>query len=279
MSPFRDGRSRAGEARPGRSLLGRRSLPGRVRLPDGREPGGGERPSGTSNRYLSLLLGLGAGVLVTLSLPPFGWWPLAWLGLGVVAARLPGLDWKGRLLLGIGFGLGDYLPGLFWVHQFSIPGYIAVVVVSALYALAPILATPTSRRRCIAFALPCGFVVSDWARDRFPLGGLPLGGLDLGQAAGPLRPVLRLGGGLALTGVTVLAGVALAALAALVYRGWNRRSVTASMAAATAGLVAATVALPLAGAWSPSGAGGHLPPMQVALVQGGGPRGTRAIHT
>ncbi|HET9076581.1 MAG TPA: apolipoprotein N-acyltransferase [Acidimicrobiales bacterium] len=229
--------------------------------------------------YRCLLAGLGGGVLVALSLPPFGWWPLAWLGLAVVAARLPGRGWRRRTLLGTGFGLGAYLPGLFWVHEFSIPGYVAVVIVSTLYAVAAIVATPTARRRYIALALPCAFVVSDWARDRFPLGGLPLGGLNLGQAAGPLRPVLRLGGGLALTGTTVLAGVAVAALAGLIRRGWNHRSVSASAAAVTAGVVAATVALPVVGALSPSGAGGHLPPMRIALVQGGGPRGTRAINT
>lgn len=233
-----------------------------------------------SRWYFRLLAGLAAGLLVALSLPPFGWWPLAWIGLAVVAWVLPGQNWKGRLITGAGFGVGSYVVGLFWVHEFSIPGYIAVVVISSLYAMAALLLIPTGRFRYIAAAMPAAFVLSDWARDRFPLGGLPLGGLSLGQAAGPLRPVLRLGGGLVLTGTTVLAGVALAALAILALGVWRRRGAVARvLAAGAAGLVACTVALPLIGAVSPSGAGGHLPALRVALVQGGGPRGTRAINT
>jgi apolipoprotein N-acyltransferase len=45
------------------------------------------------------------------------------------------------------------------------------------------------------------------------------------------------------------------------------------------GLAGLAVAVPVAGALSPSGAGGSLPAVRVALVQGGGPRGTRAIDT
>ncbi len=246
-----------------------------------------------------------AGLLVALSLPPFGWWPLAWVGLGLLAAALPGRNWRGRLLVGATFGLADYLPGLYWVHEFSIPGYIAVVIVSALYAVAAVGLTPSRNMRYVAVALPCLFTMSDWARDRFPLGGLPLGGLSLGQAAGPLRPTLRLGGSLALTGVTVLAGVSLASVALWSRRVWAARRSDAGAASepagiatarsrsrlraagrdhrmaaiGAAGIVALTIAVPVAGELSPSGAGGRLPPLRVALVQGGGPRGTRAIHT
>ncbi len=229
--------------------------------------------------YTTLLVGLAAGFLIALSLPPFGFWPLAWIGLGGLVAALPGRPWRSRLILGAGLGLGIYVPGLYWVHEFSIPGYIALIVISGLYATAAVALTPTGRFRYTAVAFPCLFVISDWARDHFPLGGFPLGGVPLGQAAGPLRPVLRLGGSLALTGLTVVVGVAVAALARLAYRLWTRRPVTRLVGVATAGLVAASALLPLAGALSPSGAGGHLPPLTVALVQGGGPRGTRAIHT
>ncbi len=232
-----------------------------------------------SRWYSTLLVGLSAGFLVALSLPPFGFWPLGWLGLAVVAASLPGRPWRSRTILGTGFGLGVYVPGLYWVHEFSIPGYVALIIVSGLYAVAAVALTPAGRFRYVAVGLPCLFVVSEWARDRFPLGGFPLGGVPLGQAAGPLRPVLRLGGSLGLTGVTVLAGVAVAAVARAGYRFWRRPRPAPAVVVATAGLVAASALLPLAGALSPSGAGGHLPPLRVALVQGGGPRGTRAIHT
>jgi apolipoprotein N-acyltransferase len=157
-----------------------------------------------------LLAGSTAGVLVALSIPPFGWWPLAWLGLALLAAVLPGCGWRVRLAVGAGFGVADYVIGLMWVQEFSGPGYAAVVVLGAIYAVLAVLLVPSRRRRWIALGLPCLFVLADWARDRFPVGGLPLGGLALGQVAGPLAPVLRLGGSLALVGETVLVGVVLA---------------------------------------------------------------------
>lgn len=233
-----------------------------------------------------LLAGGAAGGLVALSVPPFGFWPLAWLGLAGLAYSLPGTGRRTRLAIGAGFGVVDYLIGLLWVQEFSVYGYLALVVISALYAAAAVVLVPAGRPVGVAVGLPCTFVLADWARDRFPLGGLPLGGLSLGQAAGPLAPVLRLGGSLALTGETVLVGVLFAALAgkARQRRRGPAPSDVPAQRARTAGLLilavaAVAVALPLAGYLSPSGAGGHLAPLRVALVQGGGPRGTRAIST
>jgi apolipoprotein N-acyltransferase len=252
----------------------------------------------------SWLTGLGAGalggVLVALSLPPFGWWPLAWIGMAVVAIALVDRPWRGRLAVGAGFGLADYVIGLLWVQEFSVPGYIAVVIVSALYAVAVAVMVPGGRRRWIAIGLPCAFVLADWARDRFPLGGLPLAGVALGQASGPLVPVARLGGSLGLVGETVLVGVALAELVRLGWAAWVRRRQTAPSGrtapatartgpAGLAGLgrparlallpAVLAVAVPLVALASPTGAGGHLAPIRVGLVQGGGPRGTRAVNT
>ena len=226
---------------------------------------------------------------MALSLPPFGWWPLAWIGLAIVAGCLPGRPWRARLALGAGFGLVDYVVGLLWVQEFSVPGYVALVVISGLFAVAAILLVPTSGRLRVAVALPCTFVMADWARDRFPLDGFPLAGLALGQASGPLAPVLRLGGGLALVAATVAVGVALAELARLALRTATRLRTAGpdrprpdpirTGLALPAVALAVAVVLPLAGALSPSGAGGHLAPLRIGLVQGGGPRGTRAVAT
>ena len=216
-----------------------------------------------------------AGILVALSIPPFGWWPLAWVGIAVLAAALPGCTWKARLALGAAFGLTDFLIGLLWVQEFSAPGYLAVVVISTIYSMLALLLVP-AERRYVALGLPCMLVLADAARDRFPLGGLPLGSMSLGQAAGPLAPSLRLGGSLLLTGVTALAGVALwLTVDWLVAVRW--RAVLVPVA--PGGAIALAVLLPVAGLLSPSGAGGHASPLRIALVQGGGARGTRAIRT
>jgi apolipoprotein N-acyltransferase len=220
-----------------------------------------------------VIAGVVGGLLVALSLPPFGWWPLAWIGLGVVVLVLPGESWRGRLLIGAGFGLGQYIVGLWWVQEFSIPGYIAVVIVSSLYAMLALVLVPSGPRWAVSLAYPCLLALADWARDRFPLGGLPLGGVSLGQATGPLAPALRLGGSVLLTAEVALVGIALAEMARFALEGRARKGSGLAL------LVAAAVAIPLAGGFSPSGAGGHLPAVRVALVQGGGPRGTRAVNT
>ena len=232
----------------------------------------------------AFLLGATCGVLIALSVPPFGWWPLGWLGFAGIAWMLPGTRWNARLALGLGAGLGQYVIGLWWVQEFSIPGCVTLMIVSALFVAAAVLVTPSASRASVAAGLPVAMLLSDWLRARFPLGGFPLGGASLGQAVSPLIPVVRIGGSLLLTGETVLAGVVIAEVArAVVARrrfpgGAAGRAGPAGLGVVTAATLIA-VAVPIAGFLSPSGAGGHLPALRVALVQGGGPRGTRAIHT
>jgi apolipoprotein N-acyltransferase len=231
-------------------------------------------------------------VLIGLSIPPFGWWPLAWFGFAGLALLLPGRPAGTRALLGAGAGVGQYVLGLWWVLEFSIPGWIALVVVSTLYLIAALVAVPAGNRRWLAVALPAAMVATGWLRDRFPLHGFPLGGMVLGQAASPLAPTLRLGGSLLLTGLAALAGVAIAEIVQSVRAwrtarspwsaNWTRRSTAANArkeVVVAGGLVALLVATVAAAYLSPSGAGGRLAPLKVALVQGGGQRGTRAIHS
>ncbi len=233
-------------------------------------------------------VGLACGGLVGLSIPPFGWWPLGWLGFAVLAVALPGRPVRARVALGAGLGVGQFVIGLWWVQQFSIPGYLALVVAGAFYFALAVALVPSDRRQCVAIALPATMILAEWVRDRYPLGGFPLGAASLGQAAGPLAPSVRLGGSLLLMGVMVLAGVAGAELwwAA---RGWLAvrspwRGVAARREAALSTFAAlmvllVTIGIPLVAALSPSGAGGRSAPIRVALVQGGGSRGTRAIDS
>lgn len=252
----------------------------------------------------SFLQGVVCGVLVALSVPPFGWWPLAWLGFAGIAFLLRGRTWGRRVALGFGAGLGQYVIGLLWVSEFSIPGCVVLMIVSALFMAAALLVVPSVSRASVAAGLPAAILLADWARDRFPLNGFPLGGASLGQTLSPLIPVVRLGGSLLLSAETALAGVVLAellriALAAsptrlrpISLRPMSLRAFSLSRARGTiqeplrrgafatlAASAAVAIVLPLAGFLSPSGAGGHLRALRVALVQGGGPRGTRAIDT
>jgi apolipoprotein N-acyltransferase len=203
-------------------------------------------------------------MLIALSVPPAGWWPLGIAGVALLGWLLGetgvGLGWRRRALLGFLTGLGLYGVTIFWFAEFNAIGAVLSMMVEAGFlALAAVL-TPPGKSRSLGFV--GALVLSDWLRTYIPFGGVPLGGIPLGQAAGPLGPVARVGGQLLVTGVV--------AVAALIFiestkRWW--RIVTAA---------AVVVALVIAGRVSPSGTA--VGTMRVAAVQGGGKRGRRAIH-
>ncbi|HUY61349.1 MAG TPA: hypothetical protein VMW49_05685, partial [Candidatus Dormibacteraeota bacterium] len=117
--------------------------------------------------------GLSCGILVALSVPPFGFWPLAWLGFAGLALLARGARPGARALAGAGAGLGQYGIGLWWVQEFSGYGCAVLIVLSTLYVAGALLAIPG--RRWGIFVLPAAFVLDDWARYHFPLQGFPLG--------------------------------------------------------------------------------------------------------
>ncbi len=137
------------------------------------------------------------------------------------------------------------------------PGYPVATAVYAGYLAVAAAVAPGGRWRWLG--LPAAITLVEAVRFRFPFGGVPLASLAIGQAAGPLAPLARIGGVLLLTLVTVSVGVALSALTA-------RRWVPAG--AVAVGLVAVILAAALA----PQGH--QIGTVRIALVQGGGPQGT-----
>ena len=65
------------------------------------------------------VLSLAAGVLLALSLPPWGWWPLGIAGAGLLYWRLAGQPVWRRLWCGWLAGLGCYVIGLAWARAFN----------------------------------------------------------------------------------------------------------------------------------------------------------------
>jgi apolipoprotein N-acyltransferase len=205
-----------------------------------------------------------AGGLVALSVPPWGFWPLAFVGIGVLAWRLLGIERaRARALVGLAFGLGLFAPTLFWISEFHAVGYVLLLLLeSSFFAGAFALLPRAPMPRVVA--LPGAYVLAELVRGAVPFGGLPMGGLPLGQASGPLAPVARLGGELLLTGVAVAVGCALVAAAR---RQWR----------AAAPLIGIPIVLAAGGLVAPAG---HAVARQdVTIVQGGGPRGYHAVDT
>ena len=215
------------------------------------------------DRLLLLAAALATGLALAAALPPWGWWPLAFVGLvaldRLIADRSRGSRWRRGALV----GLGLYVPSLAWLLDMTMPGYvIAVLAYTALFGGAMAVVPAASPARWVA--LPGAIALAELLRWSWPFGGVPLSSLAVGQVSGPLAPVLRLGGALLLVEVTVIAGVAIAALL-------SRRWLAGGLAA---GVV---VAVTVAGALAPDGR--QVGTLDVAVVQGGGPQGTRASDT
>jgi len=208
------------------------------------------------------LASIGAGVLLCLSLPPFGWWPLAFVGLVVVDRLVADQPWRTRWRRGWLVAMGCFVPGLSWMTALTAPGtVIACVAYSAMLATG-IAAAPPGRGRWLA--LPGAWALAELVRWSWPFGGVPLANLAIGQVAGPLAPILRIGGPLLLLVATVALGMGAAALAR---RAWGP-------GLALVGLVAGLVVISTV---APAGHG--VGTATVAAVQGGGKQGTRQSET
>jgi apolipoprotein N-acyltransferase len=216
------------------------------------------------------LVAIVAGLLVAFSLPPWGWWPLAYVGVALFATCKP-TSKRARFIFGTLFALAWLAPGMGWMWFLTAPGYvIAALLFSALHGIAAIITgafTDQSKHRAIVG--PLAHTLAEALRFSFPFGGVPLATLAISQSASPIAPVVRIGGPLLLTYLVLQIGFLLARLRDT---EMPRRSVHAALIAVV------VVVLSIAGSIAPHGhdIGRSL---SVAAVQGGGPQGTLAINT
>src|SRR3954465_928835 len=76
---------------------------------------------------------VGAGALVALSLPPWGWWPLAFVGIAVLDHLVTGRGARTRFVRTWLFGVAWFGPGMAWMWYLSAPGYVVAVIAYAGY--------------------------------------------------------------------------------------------------------------------------------------------------
>ena len=237
-----------------------------VRVPSARFRGGTIRGAPQAGRYMRSpragLAAAGAGLLVGLSLPPWGVWPLAFAGLVALDSLLADQPARVRFTRGFLFGLGWLGPGMAWMVFLTVPGYPVAVGTYSAYIGAACVAAGPGRWRWLG--LPAAIMIAETVRFAFPFGGVPLASLAISQAAGPFLIVARLGGAILLGGVTVAVAMAIRAV-------WTREWRASGVIVAVLAVVIAYAAL--APARSAAGT------MRVALVQGGGPQGTHAGDT
>ena len=193
-------------------------------------------------------------------MPPWGWWPLAFLGFALFLALIDTPSRRSRFRRGWLVGMAWLVPSTFWMVDFSLPGYFVAGLLLSAYVGVAALAVPAGHpARYLAF--PAAIALAEFVRTTVPFGGVPLSTVAMSQAGSPLALVSRLGGGVILTLATVSVGVA---LERLVRTRWK---VSAGAVAGVALLVGLATLAPR---------GHDVGPLDVALVQGGGPQRTRA---
>ncbi len=201
-----------------------------------------------------------AGLGLAASVPPWGWWPLAFVGIALLDGLLADQPWRRRLGRAWLVAAAWLYPAMLWMYDLTAPGYVvAGAFFAGYFALAAVLTPATRPGRLVV--LPGAFALAELARWSWPFGGVPLAHLALGQVASPLAVLARLGGSLLVVLAVVAVGQALASAA--------RRD----LRAAAAGLAAVAALGVMATAWPRSTT---VREATVALVQGGGRQRTRA---
>jgi apolipoprotein N-acyltransferase len=229
---------------------------------------------GRAKRPAVALLG---GLLVALSMPPWGFWPLALIGVVVFELALGDSLTRGqRAWCGFAFGAAWMYTGMAWMWFLTVPGYlVACAMFAGLHALAATYA-PAGPWRTVG--RPAAHTLVELVRMSFPFGGVPLATLGISQAGGPLLGLARLGGVILLTWVVFQIGFAVAGPAPAVPRMVARRRTSVRGQPHGVAALAVIVVLIVVAALAPEGSEIDTEPLTIAAVQGGGEQGTSALE-
>jgi apolipoprotein N-acyltransferase len=195
----------------------------------------------------ALLIAAVSGALLSISLPPVGFWlvvfvapiPLLWLVRGSRPGRAS--------LCGFVFGVAYFGAILYWILLFGELGWAALVIMSAGFTAAFGALAPAVWRRdhplLGTLALAGLWTVIEWIRGMIPLGGFGWGQLGVTQVDAPALPLASVGGVWALSfSVVVVAGLLL-----LAWERWGsgRRARSLVLAVGAVALAVVPAAIPL----------------------------------
>lgn len=188
-------------------------------------------------------LAAGAGALLAVAFPPYGWWPLAPVAIALFTWACRGRRIRVGAGLGLIFGVVFFGILIRWLAVVGLDAWAALTVYSgAWFALAGAGTAVVTRLRGWPLWVAVGWVAQEALRDRIPLGGWPWGRLGFSQASSGWVGSAWWGGVPLLTFLVALAGAV--ALWAVLYWRRDRRIAAVVLAAA---VIAAFVPVPAAG--------------------------------
>ncbi|MGC4768390.1 apolipoprotein N-acyltransferase [Micromonospora sp. DT44] len=218
-----------------------------------------------------------AGLALLLAFPPYGVWPLAPVGVALLAAAAHRRRLRAGAGLGFLTGVALFAPMLAWTNLHT--GYLPWVLLSllqagylALLGAATAWVSPLADRGPWQWPALTGllWVGQEAVRDRTPFGGFPWGRLAFSQDDSPLLRLAALGGAPLVTFAVALVG---GLLAAAVWRGWAaRRDARPEWWLAAVVPAAVAVAVGAVSLLVPVAAVGGGKTVTVAIVQGNVPR-------
>ncbi len=216
-------------------------------------------------------LAVPAGLCIAASVPPWGWWPLAFVGFALLDQVIDTPSWRQRFKRMWLVAAAWLFPAMLWMWDLTAPGYVAAVVLSGVYFGTAAAVTPPRLR---AWTLPGTVALAEAVRWSWPFGGAPLANIALSQVESPLVYPARLGGPLLVVVTVVVIGQALARLVRVLAESGSSRPRPSSAVASLGPALAVALLLVVGGALHPRST--VVREAEVALVQGGGPQRTRA---
>ncbi len=139
---------------------------------------------------LALVAAVLAGAAFSATFPPLGWWPLAFVALIPLCWALRTAGPRRGALLGLAFGLTAYGLTIYWIWRFGVAAWVSLTIEMALWTALFGLVAPALRRggRPIlsATAWASWWVVLEWCRGMWPLGGFAWGTAGVSQVGNPI---------------------------------------------------------------------------------------------
>lgn len=150
--------------------------------------------------WAAVLVAVAAGLILDLAYPSVGWWPLAFVGVGLSLVTLIGRSAWGALLVGFVFGITFYIVHIVWLNRYLgvIPWFALAVAATIYVALGSVLialayrwmprAVPGRWAQLVLTPLLIAglWVLRELVTGSWPYTGFPWARLGMSQSESPL---------------------------------------------------------------------------------------------